>query len=174
MKESEAIELLAQKRKQIGDTFEQKDATYIINFWSDLQKSIVVWDVTEQRLAEQKQKLLNATNKQKITIDEYEEFNGLKSTSFSEENWERIKQGKPTKLLSIFMPKRLNARNSVELWDRTVYIAKKTSDFMDSKIFHAYDLKTGIFLAAHSDKQKLIDFCKKMILQREEEIDDAR
>lgn len=174
MKESLALSILSERRKQYENTNNQQDVDLILNLWKDLQRDITAWDIKDERTARQKQSLLNVINNKKITIDDYEEFNGMKSTDYSEENWERIKQNKPTKLLSIFMPKRLNARNSIELWDRTIYIAKKTSDFMESKLFHAYDLKTGIFLAAHRDKEKLISFCKEKILQKEEEIDDAR
>lgn len=174
MLESVAIEILAKKTREYADSFKQEHVDELLKLWKDLQRDIQVWDVTDARIADQKQKALNAKNKIKITIDDYEEFNGMKSSDFSEENWERLKQGKPLKLLKIFMPKRLNARNSVELWDRKIYIAKKTADFIDSKLFHAYDLKTGIFLAAHRDKKFLIEFCKDKILKFEEEIDDAR
>lgn len=174
MKESEAIEILAAKQRQYKDSFDQKHVNEILNLWKDLQRDIQIWDVTEERLADQRKKREAQEAKQKITVDDYEEYRGLKSIDFSKENWERLKQGKPLKLLSIFMPKRLNSRNSVELWDRKIYIAKKTADFMDSPIFHAYDLATGIFLAAHKDRDFLIAFCKNKILKHEEEIEDAR
>jgi len=174
MKESVAIDLVATKIKLYKGSNCQKHVDEINNLWYDLKRDITDWDTTNERIANQKQKQLNAKNRIKITIDDYEEYNGLKSSNYSEENWERLKQDKPLKLLTIFMPKRLNARNSIELWDRKIYIAKKTADFMESKLFHAYDLETGIYLAAHKDKTKLIAFCKDKILKQEEEIDDAR
>lgn len=173
MLESVAIDIYIAKCKEHTNSNCQLDVDETLKLWKDLQRDIQVWDITDARLAKEKQSKQNAKNKVKITVDDYEEYKGKKSSNYSEENWERLKQDKPMKLLSIFMPKRLNARNSVELWDRKIYIAKKTADFMDSKLFHAFDLKTGIFLAAHRDKKKLIAFCKDKILKHEEEIDDA-
>ena len=174
MKESIAIDLYSKKLKEYKNSHDQKHVDEINSLWNDLKRDITDWDVTNERISNEKQKKQNAKNRIKITIDDYEEFEGQKSSDFSEENWERIKQNKPMKLLDIFMPKRLNNRNSAELWDRKIYIAKKTADFMESKLFHAYDLETGIFLASNRNKKKLIDFCKNKILKQEEDIDNAR
>lgn len=174
MKESVALEMLAKMRKQNENKNCQKLVDAENKLWKDLQRDITMWDITQPRLEKEKQAKLNAKSKIKITVDDFEMFNGLKSSNYSEDNWERIKEGKPLKLLSIFMPRRLNARNSTELWDRKIYIAKKTADFLESKLFHAYDLTTGVFLASHRDKKKLIYFCKNKILKHEEDIEDAR
>lgn len=172
MKESVAVALYCKELNKIGDTFEQKKHDELQFYWDSLQLSITDWDMKHKREAEQKEKYQRQQDQKNAKKIEHEVFKGRKSTDFSEENWKNFKQGKPLKLLDIFKPKRLNARNSVELWDRKVYLVKKTADYQASKLYHAYDLETGIQLAVDYDKQNLIKFVKQKILEEEDLIDE--
>lgn len=68
-----------------------------------------------------------------------------------------------TKSLSKYQPdiKRLTKANSIVIQDRVVYIVKKKESGKTVKLFVAYDYETKIKLAAHWDKETLIEFLNK-------------
>ena len=163
MKESEAIELFKKTRKD-DSGFNQKAVDYNDELWNQIRSQISEFDIKEERIRQAKRK--KKTKKEETVW--FEEYKGLKSTSFSEENWERIKKDLPLRLLKPFMPKRLNSRNSREAWGRRIYVVKKDPDYGITKGYCAYDAESGLFIGYQRDKEKLLDFIEDKILEKEE------
>jgi len=98
--------------------------------------------------------------------EEVEYFNGSESTDFSLENWNRFKEGLPSKLPIVFLPKRLDGRNSITVYNRKIYIVKKNVNLTPTTIFCAFDARTGIQLCTAWKKKDIEPFLIENMLDK--------
>lgn len=121
---------------------------------NNLVKQITIWDDPEylkrNKPIEDLQALEDAGANEEVEI-----INGIKSTNFSVENWERFKKGLPSKMPKIFLPKRLDKRNSITVYGRKIYVVKKNVNMTPISMFSAFDVKTGIQLCSSWDRDKI-------------------
>jgi len=130
-----------------------------------LIKQITIWDHPDYlKMFGDKKK--NKVKEEAGVYEKEEIFNGRKSSAYSKENWERLKKGLPVKLPQIFLPKRLDSRNSITVYGRKIYIVKKNENMTPVKLFAAYDAKTGILLCASWKRDKIEGFLIENLLDK--------
>lgn len=130
-----------------------------------LLRQITVWDHPEY-LKRNKPPEEKEARKEAGLDEEIEIFNGHKSVDFSLENWDRFKKGLPSKLPVIFLPKRLDGRNSITVYGRKIYIVKKNVNLTPTMLFCAFDAKTGISLCQAWNKKDIEPFLIENMLDK--------
>lgn len=93
--------------------------------------------------------------------EEEETFNGMKATNYSQENWERIKKSEPVIMPKILRPRRLDSKNSVELYTRKIIFSKQNENTRQVNTLTFYDYASGIKLCAAHNRESGIEFIKK-------------
>jgi hypothetical protein len=181
MKQSEFHSIILAKRKDIGYEGNSLPSVAVISSYEKFEKTmynqITEWDLTEaleerNRDEYEKFKVREADQKTKADNKRKRESTTLDPADYSEENWENLQKGRPFRLIQIYMPKRLNSRNSFDIYGRKFYVVKKNHDGSMTKTYRAFDIKTRIYIAGHANKKTLEKLLIKLILEKEEEIDE--